>query len=88
MYNVELKPKAQKFIASQSKRIQRQLIKRIEFLAVNPHPPNSKMLHGKEKLYSLRSGSYRIIYQVEHEKLVIVIATVGHRGNVYDRLAH
>jgi len=88
MYNVELKPRAQKFIAAQSKRIQKQLIKRIESLAVNPHPSNSKMLHGKEKLYSLRSGSYRIIYQVQHERLVVIIATIDHRSNVYDRLTH
>jgi len=87
MYKIELKPRAQKFIAAQSKRIQKQLIKRIESLAVNPHPPNSKLLHSKEKLYSLRSGSYRIIYQVQHEKLIVVIATIGHRRNVYDYLA-
>jgi len=88
MYNVELKPRAQKFITAQSKRIQKQLIKRIESLAINPHPPNSKMLHSKEKLYRLRSGSYRIIYQVQHEKLLVIIATIGHRGDVYERLTH
>ena len=88
MYKIELKPRAQKFIANQSKNFQKQLIKRIESLAVNPHPPNSKMLHSKEKLYRLRSGSYRIIYQVKHEELLIIIATIGHRGNVYERLKH
>lgn len=86
MYKIELKPRAQKFIAAQSKRIQRQLIKRIESLADNPHPAGSKLLHAKEKLYRLRSGAYRIIYQVQYDKLVIVVATVGHRRNVYSRL--
>jgi mRNA interferase RelE/StbE len=88
MYKVELKPRAQKFIATQSKRIQKQLIKRIESLSINPHPPNSKMLHSKERLYRLRSGSYRIIYQVQHEKLLVIIATIGYRGDVYERLTH
>jgi len=86
MYKIELKPRAQKFIAAQSKRIQKQLIKRIESLAVDPHLPGSKLLHAKEKLYRLRSGSYRIIYHVEHKKLIVVIATIGHRSNVYNRL--
>jgi mRNA interferase RelE/StbE len=88
MYNVELKPRAQKFIAAQSKKTQKQLIKRIESLSVNPHPPNSKMLHSKEKLYRLRSGSYRIIYQFQHEKLLVIVATIGHRSNIYNQLNH
>ena len=86
MYKVELKPRAQKFIAAQSKKIQRQLIKRIESLAADPHPRGSKLLHAEERLYRIRSGSYRIIYQVQHGKLIVVVATIGHRRNVYDRL--
>lgn len=87
MYSVELKPQAQKFIEAQSRKVQRQLIKRIEILATNPHPPRSKLLHEGEALYSFRSGVYRIIYQIQHEKLLIVVAKIGHRKNVYDRLA-
>ena len=86
MYKIELKPKAQKFIKSQSKNIQKQLIKRIESLSTIPFPSNSKMLHSKEKLYRIRSGSYRIIYQVQHEKLLIIIALIGHRSSIYDHL--
>jgi len=86
MYKIELKPRAQKSIAAQSKKIQKQLIQRIESLAANPHPPGSKLLHAKEKLYRLRSGAYRIIYRVQHDKLVVVVATIGHRRNVYDHL--
>jgi len=86
MYRIELKPRAQKFIATQSKKTQKQLIQRIESLAADPHPRGSKLLHAKERLYRIRSGSYRIIYQVQHDKLVVVVATVGHRRDVYDHL--
>ncbi|HLB72412.1 MAG TPA: type II toxin-antitoxin system RelE/ParE family toxin [Sedimentisphaerales bacterium] len=86
MYRIELKPRAQKFIAAQSKKTQKQLIQRIESLAADPHPRGSKLLHAKERLYRIRSGSYRIIYQVQHDKLVVVVATVGHRRNVYNHL--
>ena len=86
MYRIELKPRAQKFIATQSKKTQKQLIQRIESLAADPHPRGSKLLHAEEKLYRIRSGSYRIIYQVQHDKLVVVVATVGHRRDVYDHL--
>jgi mRNA interferase RelE/StbE len=87
MYSIELKPQAQKFIEAQSKKVQQQLIKRIESLATNPHPPQSKLLHAGEALHSYRSGVYRIIYQIQKKKLLIVVAKIGHRKNVYNRLA-
>ena len=86
MYSIELKPQAQKFIEAQSRKIQKQLIKRIETLATNPHPPQSKLLHEGESLYSFISGVYRIIYQIKQEKLLIVVAKIGHRKNVYKSL--
>ena len=86
MYSIELKPQAQKFIEAQSRKIQKQLIKRIEVLAKNPHPPQSKLLHEGETLYSFRSGVYRIIYKIQQEKLLIVVAKIGHRKNVYKSL--
>ena len=88
MYTIRLKPQAQQFIESQSKKIQRQLIKRIESLAENPHPPNSKLLHTKEKLYSLRAGNYRIIYQIKNKKLLITVVKIGDRKDIYRKLCN
>jgi len=87
MYSIELKPQAQKFIEAQSRKIQKQLIKRIEVLAKNPHPRQSKLLHEGEALHSFRSGVYRIIYKIQQEKLLIVVAKIGHRKNVYKSLS-
>ena len=86
MYSIKLKPQAQKFIEAQTRKIQKQLIKRIEVLATNPHPPQSKLLHEGEALYSFQSGVYRIIYQIQQKKLLIVVAKIGHRKNVYKSL--
>jgi mRNA interferase RelE/StbE len=87
MYSVELKPQAQKFIEAQPGKIQRQLIKKIESLKESPHPTGYKLLHSEKKLYRIRSGDYRIIYQVRHENLLILIVKVGHRRNIYERLS-
>jgi len=87
MYSVELKPQAQKFIESQSVKIRRQLIRRLEALAENPCPAGYKLLHSEKKLYRIRSGDYRIIYQVQHENLLILIVKVGHRKDVYEHLS-
>jgi mRNA interferase RelE/StbE len=88
MYTVELKPAAQRFIAAQAKKIQRQLIEQIEALAHNPHPANSKLLHTKEKLYRVRSGNYRIIYQIQDRRLLIVVIKVGDRKDIYKHLGY
>lgn len=88
MYVVELKPRAQKFIEGQPKKIQRQFIKRIESLTLDPHLPNSKLLHTNQRIYSLRSGVYRIVYQIQEEKLIIAVAKIAHRKDVYDRLTN
>jgi mRNA interferase RelE/StbE len=87
MYSVELKPQAQKFIEAQPGKIQRQLVRKIESLVENPHPAGSKLLHGEKKLYRIRSGDYRIVYQIQHENLLILIVKVGHRKDVYERLS-
>jgi mRNA interferase RelE/StbE len=86
MYSVELKPRAQKYIRAQPCKIQRQLIGHIESLAATPYPPGCKLLHTQENLYRVRSGDYRIIYQVRQENLIVLVVTVGHRSDVYDQL--
>ena len=86
MYSIEFKPQAARFIAAQSKKIQRQLIAHIEALTVNPRPANSKLLYAKEKLYRIRSGDYRIIYQIQDKKLLVVIVRIGSRKDIYRHL--
>ncbi len=38
-------------------------------------------------LRSWRTGDWRIIYKAEAEKVVVVIVTVGHRRDVYERVS-
>lgn len=88
MHAVELKPQAAKFIAAQPKKSQRQLIVHIEQLAVNPRPAGTKLLHTKEKLYRIRSGDYRIIYQIQDKILLVVVVRVGSRKDIYRHLGN
>jgi mRNA interferase RelE/StbE len=83
MYSIELKPGVSKFIEAQPAKIQRQLLAHIDSLASNPRPPNCKLLYADEKLYRIRSGNYRIIYQIRDKILLVVIVKVGDRKNIY-----
>jgi mRNA interferase RelE/StbE len=86
MYAIELKLQAAKFISAQPRKIQRQLIAHIEALATVPRPAGSKLLYTQEKLYRIRSGNYRIIYQIQDMILLVVIVRVGDRKDIYRHL--
>lgn len=67
-------------------RLQRRRINAaISRLAEAPLPPspNVKKMVGYEAMYRLRVGEYRVIYQVEHGRLRVVVIEVGSRGSVY-----
>jgi mRNA interferase RelE/StbE len=86
MYTVELKPQAGRFIEGQNRKTQRQLIRRIEALRKDPRPAGSKLLHAAKKIYRVRSGNYRIIYQIKDKKLLIIIVKVSDRKDIYRNL--
>ncbi len=54
----------------------------IDELAKNPRSSKSKKLKG-EKLYRLRVGNYRVIYDIQDEKLLVFIVKLGHRSDIY-----
>ena len=85
-YTVEFLKTAAEELAELPKDAQRQVLKKIEGLKQNPHPAGAKLLHGKERLYRLRAGDYRVIYSVEGRHLVILIIRIGSRKDVYESL--
>jgi len=85
--SIELTPSAEKTLLKLAKK-DRALMLRIDrailSLADKPNPSNSKHLVGDVvNLYRLRVGEYRIIYQVDGGKLVVVVVHIGHRKDVY-----
>ena len=59
-----------------------QLAKAIDRLA--QHPELGKFLKGERKNYrKYRSGNYRIIYRIDHSRLIVYIVTMDDRKDVY-----
>ena len=59
-----------------------QVAKAIERLAI--HPELGEFLKGEWKGYrKYRTGRYRILYRIEHAKLIIYIITIDDRKDVY-----
>ncbi len=57
----------------------------ITLLAQNPRPQGYKKLKGTDA-YRIRSGNYRIIYEIHDDIITIVVIDVGHRREIYRRL--
>ena len=83
-YKVSIKRSAVKEIEAIPQKKERQrIIRRIGQLAEDPRPPGSKKLSGNDK-YRVRQGSYRIVYSItDNELIVVVVVKVGHRKDVY-----
>ncbi len=60
------------------------LLQRMQALQENPRPVDSEKLSGQER-YRIRQGTYRIIYEVADELVVVTVVKVGHRKHVYKR---
>jgi mRNA interferase RelE/StbE len=56
---------------------------RIESLRLSPNPIGSIRLTGDRDLFRIRSGDYRILYEIQPTRLVILVVRVAHRKNVY-----
>ena len=59
-----------------------QILTRIEALTREPRPPGCKKLSSKE-LYRVRQGTYRIIYEIFDDRLMILVVAVANRAVVY-----
>jgi mRNA interferase RelE/StbE len=65
--------------------IQRRISARVSALARNPFPPGSKKLVGQASGYRIRIGDYRVLYEIQKDRLVVFVVKVGHRRDVYRR---
>jgi mRNA interferase RelE/StbE len=55
----------------------------IALLAQDPRPPASRAL--RRPGFGVRVGDYRVICTVTDDVLLVVVVTLGHRRDVYDR---
>lgn len=85
-YRIDFTSDARKHLATLPRKIQEQIGRKIDALADNPRPGQSKRLAGADYLYRVRSGDYRIVYQVEEEVVTVLIVRIGNRRDVYRNL--
>ena len=83
IYQILFKPSAAKDLAHLPKPIQKRIALKIESLATNPRSQDSKQLSGKDQIYRIRSGDYRILYQIQKKVVTVLIIRIGNRRDIY-----
>jgi mRNA interferase RelE/StbE len=85
-YSIELTRRASRDLAAAPVPDRKRIARKIDALADDPRPSGCRKLQGAEDLYRIRSGAYRVIYQVQDEVLVVLVIMIRHRGTVYEDL--
>ena len=83
-YRILIKASAAKEIEAVGQKKDRQrIVRQIQSLADNPRPAGCEKLSGQSDRYRVREGNYRIVYSVDDRTLLVNVAKVGHRKEVY-----
>lgn len=83
MYSIEFTKQAAKTLKAMPRNVQSVVMGKIESLVRDPlNAPNVKKLVGVTG-YRLRVGDWRVIFDVESGRLVVLVLQIGTRGGVY-----
>lgn len=86
MYTVHILKPAGKELERLDKPVAKRIAERIRWLAENLDDTSIKALKGDlAGLYKLREGDYRIIYEIIHNEKNVIIHSIGHRRDVYQK---
>ena len=84
MYEILFTKQADRALRKMSRNTARLIREKLDQLAQDPYArnPNVTKLQGRPG-YRLRVGDWRVIYELEDDRLVILVLKVAPRGGVY-----
>ncbi len=84
-YKVELRPAARQGLRRLDLATRRRMLSALQALGMDPRPHGAIQLTGSER-WRIRIGDYRVIYEPQDDRLVVLVIRIGHRRDVYRRL--
>ncbi len=81
-YKLSILRRAQKQLAKIPANDYKKIKKTILDLARDPRPPGSKKLKGRDG-WRIRQGDFRVIYEIQDDRLIIIVLEVGNRRDIY-----
>ena len=85
IYVVKLSPAAARQLRKFNPQTRRRLQAVIELLADEPRPPAATRLVGGDGEWRVRTGDYRVIYEIHADELLVLVLRMGLRRDIYDR---
>ena len=84
MLRTELSKHSSKFLRKCEEDLRVRIIKKLRLLKENPTPSDSKAMKGYNKpVFRIRIGKYRIIYEINYNKKILLISKIDKRERVY-----
>lgn len=83
VYRVVLAEGAEKQLHKLDKQVQRRISLALGKLAADPRPSGVKKLKSDDDLWRIRVGDWRVVYEIEDGRLVVLVIAIGHRSTVY-----
>jgi mRNA interferase RelE/StbE len=74
---------AAKSVTGLEKPVRRKGLAAIEALAENPHSPSCKKPVGQDAWRIRVANTYRVIYKIHDQVLLVIMVDVGHRREIY-----
>ncbi|MDP2672440.1 MAG: type II toxin-antitoxin system RelE/ParE family toxin [Nanoarchaeota archaeon] len=81
MYSIIFSPLAEKQLKKLDKELQRRILDVLDRIRIRPHHFVKRLVGSP--YFRLRVGNYRIILDIQNDKLVIVVVELGHRKKIY-----
>ena len=84
MYSIEVTPAADRELDRLKRRIQRRDFERLRVairdLANEPRPEGVRKLRGEEWTWRIRVGQYRVVYDIDDDRGLVVVLRVARRS--------
>jgi len=84
-YRVELAPAAVRQLRRLDPVARRRIQAAAELLAGDPRPPGATKLVGGDGAGRVRTGDYRIVYEIHDDVVLVLVLAVRHRREIYRR---
>ncbi len=82
-YSIKISKSVQKQIDNLPNAIKNRILEKIQNLATEPRPSGVIKLKNSDSEYRLRVGDYRVRYEIDDPKQIILILQCKHRREVY-----
>ena len=85
MYEIILSKRVEKFLDKLNSQDRERIILSLDKLRIRPESYLKRLVG--DISYKFRVGDYRLIIDLENDKLLVLVVDIGHRKNIYKRRA-